>query len=250
MRIQEKSLILPALYVISKKGSATTSDLIKELTIIFNPTGEDAEILSGRHDTKFSQKVRNLVSHRDSNMMKELTNFENGVYTLTDDGKAYLSDNITTMEYISSNPFSYSDIKKISFDTISTKGKKHSIIIYDEKEMVSEGEIITKESRLKKRCLKLRDAAIQKYTQSNGRILCSVCGFDFEKVYKELGKGYIEIHHEVPIYQYSNEGFQQYIGDAVKQMKPLCANCHRMIHRKKKPLSIDELKRIVGEKIE
>ena len=246
MRIQEKSLILPALYVISKKGSATTSDLIKELTIIFNPTGEDAEILSGRHDTKFSQKVRNLVSHRDGNMMKELTNFENGVYTLSDAGKVYLLDNMITMEYILSNPFDYTDIQKLSLDTIRTKGKKRSIIIYDEKEMVSEGEIITKESKLKKRCAKLRDAAIQKYTQPDGKILCSVCGFDFEKVYKDLGKGYIEIHHEVPIYQYSDEGFQQYIYDAVKQMKPLCANCHRMIHRYKKTLSVDDLKRIVG----
>ena len=30
-------------------------------------------------------------------------------------------------------------------------------------------------------------------------------------------------------------------------MKPLCANCHRMIHRQKNPLSIEELKRIVGK---
>ena len=63
MRIEEKMLILPALYVIKRRGKATTTDLINDLTIAFNPTGEDAQILSGRNNTKFSQKVRNLKSH-------------------------------------------------------------------------------------------------------------------------------------------------------------------------------------------
>ena len=94
MGIKEKALILPALYIINKNNSATTSDLIKELTSIFHPTGEDAEILAGRKDTKFSQKVRNLVSHRDNNMMKEFTDFKKGIYTLTVAGKKYLDDNI------------------------------------------------------------------------------------------------------------------------------------------------------------
>ena len=247
MGIKEKALILPALYIINKNNSATTSDLIKELTSIFHPTGEDAEILAGRKDTKFSQKVRNLVSHRDNNMMKEFTDFKKGIYTLTVAGKKYLDDNIETMEYMSSNPFDYDDIQKLSLDTIKTKGKKRKKIVYDEKEMVVEGKTIFKETKHKKRCTKLRNAVIQKFTKENGHISCSVCGFDFEEVYKELGKGYIEIHHEVPIYQYSDEGFGQYVEEAVKNMKPLCANCHRMIHRQKNPLSIEELKRIVGK---
>lgn len=58
-RISEKDLVLPALYVIKNHDKATTSVLIKELTEAFKPTGEDAEILAGRTDTKFSQKVRN-----------------------------------------------------------------------------------------------------------------------------------------------------------------------------------------------
>jgi hypothetical protein len=45
-------------------GFAETSDLIRHLEKAFRPSGEDAEILDGRSDTKFSQKVRNLVSHR------------------------------------------------------------------------------------------------------------------------------------------------------------------------------------------
>lgn len=248
MRINEKSIILPALYIIHKNKTATTSELIKELTEFFKPTGEDAEILSGRKDTKFSQKVRNLVSHRGTNMMKVYTYFDEGIYSLTKEGKEYLSENKKVIEYILKNQFQYSDINSLTSRAVSAKGKNKRIIIYDESMMISEGEAIVKQSKVKHRCSKLREAVISKYTQINGRIYCSVCGFDFEEFYKELGRGFIEIHHEVPIYQYSDEGFSQYLLEAIKSMKPVCANCHRMLHRSKnKYISTKELKEIIGE---
>jgi len=42
------------------------ADLIEQMIQEFEPSAEDAEILDGRHDSKFSQTVRNLVSHRNS----------------------------------------------------------------------------------------------------------------------------------------------------------------------------------------
>lgn len=57
--ITESQLVLPALYILSK----SVSKLITQLTEIMHPTGIYAEILSGRSDTHFSQKVRNLKSH-------------------------------------------------------------------------------------------------------------------------------------------------------------------------------------------
>lgn len=61
----ERELVLPALALLDlSPAGLTTSDLIRELTVILKPDGQDAEILAGRNDTYFSQKVRNLVSHR------------------------------------------------------------------------------------------------------------------------------------------------------------------------------------------
>jgi hypothetical protein len=61
----ERELILPALALLDQSAEGlTTSDLIRELTVILKPDGHDDEILAGRNDTYFSQKVRNLVSHR------------------------------------------------------------------------------------------------------------------------------------------------------------------------------------------
>ncbi len=48
------------------EGFISTTDLIAGLEEIFEPSGQDATILDGRSDTYFSQKVRNLISHRSS----------------------------------------------------------------------------------------------------------------------------------------------------------------------------------------
>lgn len=65
-RIPEDELIVPALELLEEapNGQMATSDIIAELIERFRPQGEDAQILDGRHDTKFSQKVRNLKSHK------------------------------------------------------------------------------------------------------------------------------------------------------------------------------------------
>ena len=66
-RIPESDLLRPVLRALaaSPGGFLKTSALIAAMVAEFAPEGEDAEILDGRGDTKFSQKVRNLVSHRE-----------------------------------------------------------------------------------------------------------------------------------------------------------------------------------------
>jgi hypothetical protein len=65
--ISEVDLVIPALRLAAAmpSGKISTSELIKELTDLFQPSGKDAEIIPGRNDTYFSQKVRNLISHRE-----------------------------------------------------------------------------------------------------------------------------------------------------------------------------------------
>lgn len=61
-RITETELILPSLYLMSlNNGVITTSELIQKLREIMKPAGEDLEILSGRPDDKFYQKVRKSI---------------------------------------------------------------------------------------------------------------------------------------------------------------------------------------------
>lgn len=64
--IHERQLIDPALELIKKYGNKgiSTSELINELRLVLKPSGEDTKKLKGRSDDKFSQKVRNLKSHK------------------------------------------------------------------------------------------------------------------------------------------------------------------------------------------
>lgn len=242
MRVKENMLILPALYIIKRHGTATTSDLIDELTIVFNPSGEDAEILAGRNDTKFSQIVRNLKSHRDSNGMGIYTDFADGIYSLTQAGEDFLNTRIDELNYLFSQKFQYDDTLHVS---AGIADKKKKIFVYDENSLVSEGKVEIKASKSRERSKALRDAAIQHYSVA-GKLYCSVCNFCFEEKYGELGKDFIEIHHEKPVCSFDEEGSAQFISEAVKNVKPLCANCHRMIHRNhKKPMTIEELKKII-----
>lgn len=67
---------------------------------------------------------------------------------------------------------------------------------------------------------------------------CKGCGFDFEKTYGIWGKNYIEVHHVIPL----GDGKQRATNPKT-DLTVVCANCHRMIHRKKSiTLTIDELK--------
>jgi hypothetical protein len=67
-RITESELTVPTLRILSDENGrwVRTSTLIQRLTELFKPSGTDAEILHGRSDTYFSQKFRNIVSHKDS----------------------------------------------------------------------------------------------------------------------------------------------------------------------------------------
>lgn len=67
---------------------------------------------------------------------------------------------------------------------------------------------------------------------------CTVCGFDFKTVYGEWGRNFIHVHHLKKL----SEIKTKYTVDPSKDLTPLCANCHAMIHRANPPLSVEELK--------
>ena len=68
---------------------------------------------------------------------------------------------------------------------------------------------------------------------------CSVCEFNFEDEYGELGKDFIHVHH---LKQVSDIG-KEYKVNPIVDLRPVCPNCHAMIHRKKEPYSIEEIKK-------
>jgi 5-methylcytosine-specific restriction enzyme A len=71
--------------------------------------------------------------------------------------------------------------------------------------------------------------------------ICQVCEFDFGEKYGTIGKGYIHVHHLVPLSKIK----QKYKVDPINDLCPVCPNCHAMLHRSEPPISIVELRAIV-----
>lgn len=249
-RITESALILPSLYLMKiNKGKITTSELIEKLRLIMKPSGEDLEILLGRKDDKFSQKVRNLKSHK---------TFENlgyaeykgepkkGFVEITDEGENHLKHNQEILKYLLSNDFDYSDLTE-SLEKIESNHDNKKIQTFDENLLIQEGIKTVIKSKVYNRSLLLRNYAIERFTES-GHISCKSCAFDFYKFYGDIGKGFIEIHHIKPIFQYEDSDIQNTIENALENLAPLCSNCHRMIHRNRSnPLEIQSLIRCIKQ---
>jgi len=69
---------------------------------------------------------------------------------------------------------------------------------------------------------------------------CQVCKFDFEKTYGLIGTGFIHVHHHRRRLA-SMTGKHKV--DPVKDLIPLCPNCHAMVHAKKEMLTIAQLRK-------
>lgn len=226
--IKESELVLPSLYLLdmSPQGCLSTTDLIGLLAKILHPQGLDLEILSKRKDTHFSQKVRNLKSH---NTLTKYgyAEYSDGKFFITEKGRQLIERNKSNLQYILSSAFEYDDIK----ESLGKVYKSRASVIIPLKELVSEGEAKFTITKSYERSRKLRNAAVEHFTH-NGIIVCDCCGFEFRSFYGErFGVSCIEIHHLKPVFQYASMSLVQTIDEALKNLLPVCPNCHRVIHK-------------------
>lgn len=232
-RIGERELVLPSLYLMTQKeGVITTAELNRGLREILKPTGEDAQILAGRNDDKFSQKVRNLKSH-DTFQQLGFAKYElvgrTGQYVLTAAGRKHLQENKDVLTYLLVNDFEYKDIIDNLLKVESEPKRKPEA--FDENVMIQEGYKRVVERTVFERSRKLRDYAVAQFTV-NDRISCRCCEFNYNDFYgSDLAKGYIEIHHQKPVFKYEDEDLEKTMAAALGNLVPVCSNCHRIIHR-------------------
>lgn len=83
-----------------------------------------------------------------------------------------------------------------------------------------------------------RQSCIQHYGTA-----CFICGFDFYKTYGDAGKDYIHVHHIKPLSSIGKE----YQIDPVRDLRPVCPNCHAIIHRRNPAYSIEEVKLLINK---
>lgn len=104
-------------------------------------------------------------------------------------------------------------------------------------ESTTEGKSTTRYITTYERNPKLRKQAIAIHGDS-----CIACRFNFGEAYGEYAEGFIHIHHIVPVSEYEAPKSI----DPEQDLVPLCANCHSVVHRRKKEtLTIEQLKKLL-----
>jgi 5-methylcytosine-specific restriction protein A len=84
-----------------------------------------------------------------------------------------------------------------------------------------------------------RDRAARAACIAHHGTTCVVCSFDFEAVYGRLGRDFIHVHH---LKELSTLG-PAYMVNPVRDLRPLCANCHAMAHRQRPALTPSQLRK-------
>ncbi|MFI5380714.1 MAG: hypothetical protein ACHRHE_15555 [Tepidisphaerales bacterium] len=70
---------------------------------------------------------------------------------------------------------------------------------------------------------------------------CCICGFSFGARYGEAADGFIHVHHLRPL----SEVGEEYVVDPVVDLRPVCPNCHAVLHRREPPYSIEEVRQFL-----
>jgi 5-methylcytosine-specific restriction protein A len=104
-----------------------------------------------------------------------------------------------------------------------------------------EGHLLTRQHVQRERNREVVTAKLQEVLDREGRLSCEVCGFDFLKYYGEVGRGFVECHHVVPL---AEAPFVRQT--RLSDLAVVCANCHIMLHRGRPPLTLDALKSTVA----
>ncbi|MCX5870944.1 MAG: HNH endonuclease [Deltaproteobacteria bacterium] len=126
------------------------------------------------------------------------------------------------------------EIAKELFSVIQDN-RNYSFTPIDKKKMqlFAEGKVKSVTYKTYDRSPVARQACIEHYGYN-----CSVCGYSFEEAFGVIGAHYIEVHH---LNQIAHVG-EEYLINPKTDLRPVCANCHRMLHKTRPPLSIEELK--------
>jgi 5-methylcytosine-specific restriction protein A len=97
----------------------------------------------------------------------------------------------------------------------------------DDEEGIAEGAILLRQHQIRERSRALVKRKKDLVLREIGVVPCQVCDFIFAETYgPDLGAGFIECHHIVPLAQL-RPGRMTRMAD----LALVCSNCHRMLHR-------------------
>jgi 5-methylcytosine-specific restriction protein A len=103
-----------------------------------------------------------------------------------------------------------------------------------------EGKVVERTHKARERSSIVIQIAKDNFKKKHNKLFCQVCGFDFEVKYGNIGKDFIEGHHTIAISDMKPD-----YKTKPEEIAMLCANCHRMAHKRRPWLTMKELSKLL-----
>lgn len=176
-------------------------------------------------------------------ILSDFQQFDNPVY-LSEVGIEFKNSvvsgkGITENELNTINEYGFLTVK----DAISRLSEVENMGFTEDDEGFPEGKLVLKQHLVRERNSEVIKLAKERFIQQYGKLFCEICGFDFSTQYGDIGEGYIEGHHTKPVSEMTENEETR-----VEDIALVCSNCHRMLHRKRPWLTINELKELLLNK--
>lgn len=192
---------------------------------------------------------RTSMTYRNTNgVYMKLMNFRRFDPEYTSDGKKGLTrgnqDESKVWSQFANNPTHLAEVARFIRRGIAEYKSNVDLAGPDELgiEEAEEGKVATRIHRYRERDRRLVVKAKAQALKKHGRLFCTACGFDFSEMYGEVGANLIDVHHTKPVHTLE-PGEKTKVADLVL----LCSNCHRVVHSRRKWMTIDQVKEAITQ---
>lgn len=177
--------------------------------------------------------VRNFLKTKDKNI--SLLDTHSFLWIIGDQMKM---DNFTPTRHTIIPTFNNHENELKNEQLVSNAIEPEQIIAEEDDELAfPEGKEIFRLHKSKERNQELIRAVKEKRLLTDHKLCCEVCSFSFTDKYGDIGEGYIEAHHLFPISELKEETVTK-----LDDIALVCSNCHRMLHRRRPWLNLNDLK--------
>lgn len=214
--------LLLTLYLLGGDDHAmSSSDTYEPLAVYFDLTEDDRK--KSRHDVLGDNRSESFWANRVQWARRHLndigaldTSLGRGIWKLSPSGTQQAE---SLLNKYNKNHF-LTSIKEQFPEEVSTR------------KVLKEGATRTVSVNAYERNPKARQECIEHFG-----IKCVVCNVSLEDIYGEAAKGLIHVHHLIPLSQIGVE----YTVNPKSDLRPVCPNCHAVIHRKAPSYTIEEM---------
>ena len=201
-------------------GRATPTEMYNRLSIVFQLTEDDKKQMT--HDNKESVWHNRVRQARRTLVEKgQIDPTTHGVWEITQAGMARIERGSSSYSPETSEIHNVFISEELLDADEYFEGNGQCIVV----------DAYERNSDARQKCIDYYGAS------------CIICDFSFENIYGNVGLGFIHVHHLRPL----SEIGEQYQVDPIVDLRPVCPNCHAIIHRRNPAYTIDEVREILLE---